>query len=88
MFVPWLFGCVHLPDEVINPEDERAYHGEESEKVTCVGQFLTSALAQGLQLKPGIDNLSFSASNLTSFVSSVSRLEPLRIFLDTLDLTL
>lgn len=37
IYIPWFFGRVHLANEVIDPQDEGAYHGEETEKVTSVG---------------------------------------------------
>lgn len=48
--LPWFFSRVHLADEVIDPQDECAHHGEETEEVSSVGQLLTSTLAQRLQL--------------------------------------
>lgn len=90
MFIdlPWFFSGVHLTNEVFDPQDQSADHGEETEEVSSVGQLLATALAQRLQLEPGIDHFSFPARDFAGFVTGIGSLQPRRIFLDALNLTM
>ena len=86
--LPWFFGGVHLTDEVLDPQDESADHGEEPEEVTGVSQFLATSFTEGLQLEPGVDHFGLTTSDLAGLIAGVGCLQPGRIFLDALNLTM